>query len=123
MPGSSIYKVVQFPCHGLNVSCLALLCRPLAEAVPRAVAYLSERSCVVAEVVADVVQAQQVRVQHGQHVAEGAEGAGLDFQLGGQIVDDSVGYPACNLRKNGHSMFLRGHDVSCGCLVGFHKMS
>ena len=31
-----------------------------------------------------------------------------------------VGYPACNLGKNGHSMFLRVHGTSYGCLVGCH---
>ena len=62
----------------------------------------------VAKVLADVVQVQRVRnirIHQGHYVAEGTEGACLDFQLGSQIVDDSVGDSTCNLRENGHSMF------------------
>ena len=98
------------------------------QAVParrRAVPYLGKGPRVVAQGVADVVQAQgmgQVGVQHGHHMAVGAEGARLDFMLDCKIFNDSVGNKTCNLGKNGHCTFLRVHGVSCGCLVGFHKM-
>ena len=91
----------------------------------RAVPDLREGPGVVAEAVAYVVQAQrmgQVGVQHGYHMAVGAEGARLDFVLEGKIFNDSVGDKTCNLGKNGHCILLRVHGVSCGCLVGFHKM-
>ncbi len=64
----------------------------------RAVAYLGERPRVVAQAVADVVQVQgmgQVDVQHGHHMAVGAEGARLDFVRTGRILDNSVRYPTC----------------------------
>lgn len=88
-----------------------------------AVPYLGERPRVVAQAAADVVQAKrmgQVGVQHGHHMAVGAEGTRLDFVLAGKVFDDSVRYPSCNLRKNGQIMFLRVHGISCGCLIGFH---
>ena len=62
----------------------------------------------------------QVGVQHGHHMAVGAEGTRLDFVLAGKVCDDSVRYPSCNLRKNGHIIFLRVYGISCGRLIGFH---
>ena len=50
----------------------------------------------------------QMAVQHGHNVAVGAEGARLDSVLAGKVFDYFIGYPACNLRKDGHSMFLQG---------------
>ena len=74
---------------------------------------------VVVQAVADVVQAQragQVRIQHGHHMAAGAEGTCLNYVLAGKIFDDSVRFPSCYLRKNDHSMLLQIHGISCGCL-------
>ena len=39
-----------------------------------------------------------------------------------QTFNDSVQCLACNLDKKGHSMFLRGHDISFGCLPGAYIM-
>ena len=56
-----------------------------------------------------------------QHLSmRGAEGASLDSVPAGKVFDNSIGYPSCNLRKDGHSMLLRIYGISRGRLVGFH---
>ncbi len=64
----------------------------------------------------------QVGVQHGHHMAVGAEEACLDFVLQDEIFHDSVGDKTCNLRKNGHCNLLRVHVAFYRCLLGCHKM-
>ena len=85
--------------------------------------FLGKRTSVIVQAVEDIVQVQgmgQMGVQHGDHMAVGAEGTRLNLVLAGKVLDYFIRNSACNLGKNGHSMFLRVHGISFGCLVGFH---
>ncbi|MFA6876929.1 MAG: hypothetical protein WCQ87_09890 [Parabacteroides sp.] len=61
-----------------------------------------------------------MRVKHGHDMTVGAEGPRLDFMLFGEVVYNSVRYPACNLCKNGHRTLLWVHGTSYGCVLGYH---
>ena len=80
-----------------------------------ATAVLLQGAGVAGQAVADVVQAQcmgEMPIDHRHDVAGRAGRANLDPVLSGEVLNDSVRYPACNLDDDGHSMLLRRRGIS-----------
>ena len=38
----------------------------------------------------------------------------------GKVLDYFIGYPSCNLCKDGHIMLLQVLGIPCACFRGFH---